>query len=78
MIDIETVYNVTHARILFIWFKFETIIKGLRVPYGMPDYLDNFEYLANEMINIRQKKGLPIPYINYIHPTSELYNEYNR
>jgi hypothetical protein len=78
MIDIETVYNITHSRILFIWFKFETIIKGLREgPWGIPDYLKNFEYLANEMIKIRTEKGLPIPYISYIHPTSELYKQYN-
>jgi hypothetical protein len=78
MIDLETVYNITHARILFVWFKFETITKSLRKgPWGMPDYLENLEYLANEMIKIRKKRGLPIPYTKYIHPTSELYQEYN-
>jgi hypothetical protein len=77
-IDLETVYNITHSRILFIWFKFETVIKGLREgPWGVPDYLDNFENLANMMIKMRIKKGLPIPYTSYIHPKSELYKEYN-
>ena len=79
MIDVDTVYNITHARILFVWFKFETIIKGLRNgPWGMPDYLANLEFLANEMIKIRRKKGLPIPYTTYIHTTSELNEQYNR
>ena len=38
----------------------------------MTDYLDSLEHLANKIIKIRQKKGLPIPYATYINSTSEL------
>jgi len=79
MIDLDMVYNVALTRILFMWFKFETIIKEFRKdPWNLPDYCQNFEYLAEEVLRIRREKGLPIPYINMIHPTSELYQEYNR
>jgi len=79
MIDLEMVYNVAHTRILFMWFKFETIIKEFRKdPWNLPDYCQNFEYLAEEVLRIRKEKGLPIPYINMIHPTSELNKEFNR
>ena len=79
MIDIEMVYNVAHTRILFMWFKFETIIKEFRKdPWNLPDYCQNFEYLAEEVLRIRIEKRLPIPYFNIIHPTSELNKEYNR
>ena len=79
MIDVDTVYKWACSRILFMWFKFDTVIKMLREPpWGLPDYLQNFEDLANEMIKIRKESGLPIPYTNFIHPTSELYEEYNR
>ena len=55
-----------------------TVLKELRKPpWGMPDYEENFEYLANEMIKIRKQRGLPIPYTIYIHPTSDLYQIYN-
>jgi len=32
VIDLDMVYNIAFSRILFIWFKFETIIKGFRNP----------------------------------------------
>jgi hypothetical protein len=60
-----------------MWFKFETIIKEFRKdPWNLPDYCQNFEFLAEEFLRMRREKGLPIPYINMIHPTSELYKEY--
>ena len=79
MIDLDMVYNVSFSRILFLWFKFETIIKEFRKsPWNMPDYCQNFEYLANKIIEVRREKGLPTPYVSEIHPTSTLYQEYNR
>ena len=44
----------------------------------MTDYLDSLEHLANKIIKIRQKKGLPIPYTTYINSTSELNKKYKR
>ena len=79
MIDLETVYNIAGRRILMLWFKFETIVKGFRDPkWGIPDYGENLEYLAEEMIRIRKEKGLPISFTYLIHLTSELNEEYNR
>jgi hypothetical protein len=76
MIDLDMVYKVAFSRILFMWFKFETIIDEFRKePYGMPDYCQNFEYLAEKVMEIRRKKGLPLPYISEIHPTSKRYKE---
>jgi hypothetical protein len=75
-VDLDTVYHVACRRILFLWFKLETIIKAFRDPsWGTPDYAENFEYLANEMIKIRKQKGLPIPYLVYLHPKSTLRQE---
>lgn len=79
MIDAETVYHVAGRRVLMLWFKLETVIKGFRHPqWGALDYCEHFEYLANEMIRIRQEKGLPIAYTYLIHPTSELQQKYNQ
>jgi len=73
MLDLETVYNIAGRRILMLWFKFETIVKGFRDPkWGTPDYGENFEFLAEEMIRIRKEKGLPISFSYLIHPTSDL------
>ena len=79
MIDVNTVYNVDGRRILMMWFKFETVIKGFRDPkWGTSDYGEHFEYLAEEMIRIRKEKGLPVAFSYLIHPTSELIKESNR
>jgi len=74
VVNVNTVYDMMGRRIVSIWMKYETVIKGLRKlevggPGPGPDYSENFEYLANEMIKIRQKKGLPLYEYN-IHPTS--------
>jgi hypothetical protein len=72
MVDVNTVYNMMGRRIVSIWMKYETVIKGLRKlvdPGPGPDYCENFEYLANEIIKIRLQKGLPL-YEYLMHPTS--------
>ena len=35
------------------------------------DYVENFEYLANEIIKIRRQRGLKLP-LTRLHPTSTL------
>jgi len=76
IVDVDTVYHIAGRRILFFCFKLETIIKAFRdQSWGTPDYAENFEYLANEMIKIRKEKGLPVSYTIYLHPTSELHQE---
>jgi len=78
MIDLESVFSLMGRRVLMFWIQFETIIKGLReMKFGPgPDYSQNFEYLANELIKIRKEKGLPL-YTEYLHPTSTLDKELN-
>ena len=78
MIDLDSVYSLMGRRAIMFWVKFETIIKGSRKVVGSsgPDYSENFEYLANELIKIRKKKGLPL-YTEILHPTSTLDNELN-
>jgi hypothetical protein len=77
MVDVNTVYRLMGRRIIMMWFKFETIIKGLRDRNDPgPDYAENFEYLANVMIKMRHEKGLPLP-VSRLHQTSELLEEYN-
>jgi len=77
-VDLETVYNVAGRRVMLLWFKLETIIKSFREPvWGMPEYAENCEYLAYEMIKMRRQKGLPIPYLVYLHPSSTLHQEFS-
>jgi len=78
VVDLNTVYRTRGGIIINVWFKFETIIKGLRIDEEKEigdEYMNDFEYLANEMIGIRKRKGLPLP-LNQLHPTSTLYEQY--
>jgi hypothetical protein len=75
VVDLETVYDITGRRIIMIWFQFESVIDGLRKgpDFGPgPDYCESFEYLAEEMIKIRNRRGQPLP-IYYLHPTTTRY-----
>ena len=77
VVDLETVYEISGRRIISYWMKFETVIKSLRSAVGFgpgPDYCDNLEFLANEMIKIRKRNGQPFP-LHDLHPTSALYKE---
>ena len=73
VVDVETVYRMLGRRIINIWFKVETIMKELRKELDPgPDYLEDFEYLALEMVRIRQEKGVPLP-VEYLKPNSKLH-----
>jgi hypothetical protein len=75
VVDLETLYDITGRRVIQYWFKFESVIDGLRKgpDFGPgPDYCESFEYLAEEMIKIRQRKGYPLP-VHYLHPTTIRY-----
>ena len=76
MVDLNTVYDMMGSRIVSIWIKYETVIKGLRaIERGPgPTYSENFEYLANEMIEIRKQRGLHL-FPQHQHPTSTLHQE---
>ena len=76
MIDIETVFRMMYQAIVMVWYKYETIIKGIREMENGPgpNYYENFEYIANNLIKMRKEKGLSLP-INWLHPTSTLHQE---
>jgi hypothetical protein len=73
MVDIETVFRMMYQAIVMIWYKYETIIKGIREMENGPGptYYENFEYVANELIKMRKNMGLALP-VNWLHPTSTL------
>ncbi len=78
IVDVNMVYRMLGLRIIMMWYKFEPIIKELRKmavgqgpDYGPgPDYLEHFEWLANEMVKMRKLKGYPLPYVQAPHPPS--------
>ena len=77
VIDLDTVYDIFSNRIISLWLKYETVIKGLRRTVGAgpgENYCENFEYLANEMIRIRKQRGTSFP-LQYLHKTSTLHKE---
>ena len=78
MVDIDIVYRMLGRRVIMMWFKFDTAIKYSRVsPMGPgAGYMEDMEWLSGEMIRIAKQKGHALPVRN-IHPTSELYQEYN-
>ena len=75
MVDVNTVFLLLSEPIVVIWYKFETVIKNLRLEAEVGEnYMSSFEYLANIMIKMRKERGLPLP-ISRLHPTSNLYRE---
>lgn len=74
-LDVDLVYQFYNMRCLLMWFKYETVIKYYRLGTLDRDYMENFEYLADRMIEIRQRKGLNLP-LSLLHPTSTLQGKY--
>jgi hypothetical protein len=73
-IDLEMIYPFYNIHILFLWFKYETVIKAMREGIMGSDYMDGLEFLAGEMIRMRKQRGLEIP-TALLHPTSTLRQE---
>ena len=74
VIDIDTVYRMLGRRIINIWFMIETTIEGVRKQLDPgPDYLEDFEYLALELVRMRKEKGISLP-VGYLKPNSKLHN----
>ena len=76
MIDAETVYSLLGMQSLLVWFKWETVIKKIREGTLGDDWMENFEYLANRMIKMRQERGKKLP-TELLHPTSTLQGKYS-
>ena len=74
LIDRETVYTLQGVPCLLNWFKWETVIKEIRKGTLGDDWMENFEYLADEMIKMRQERGKKLP-VELLHPTSKLHQE---
>jgi hypothetical protein len=76
MIDAETVYSLSGVQSLLVWFKWETVIKKVREGTLGDDWMENFEYLADKMIKMRQERGKKLP-TALLHPTSKLQGKYS-
>ncbi len=77
MLDENTVYRMIGVRVLMMWFSSEVLIENIRHQEGTgggADYMEGFEFLANRMIEVREKKGIPLP-IGWIHPTTSRYKD---
>lgn len=76
MVDWDIMYELMGLRSIMLWFKVETIVKGMREAVGFMasghDLAMNFEYLANEMIEMKKEKGVVLP-VYWLHPTSSLH-----
>jgi hypothetical protein len=65
LIDIETVYDLMGVqRPMFIWNKFESILKEQRKRYDDQDYNFWFEYLISELKKERVRRGYSEDIIN--------------
>jgi len=77
LIDLITVDEMLGSRIMMVWFKYESVIQGVRHLEGgwlSYKYLANFESLANEIIRLRKSKGERLP-LDWLHSTSTLHQK---
>ena len=79
MVDVLTVFQLMSSPIIAIWFKFETVLKAMRAMENGPgeNYMESFEFLADEMIRLRLEKVMSLP-LGFLHKTSTLHDKYNR
>ena len=59
LIDPDLVYDSQPGSIIFLWEKFLPVIEEYRVRMNAPHIYADPEYLYNEMIRIRAKRGHP-------------------
>jgi hypothetical protein len=75
LVDLDTVYSLFGLRCTMIWYKYETLLDGIRsmTTFGGGEKIyENLEYLANEIIKLNNKYDQPTP-IELIHPTTTRY-----
>jgi hypothetical protein len=61
-IDADTVYNqLGELTSIWLWTKFESVIKENRRRYNVPNNFEHFEFLYNEVMKIRDKRGVTVP-----------------
>jgi hypothetical protein len=59
VIDSETTFDMFGNGVIGHWTKFEPIIRGFRERDGRPETWKWFEYLADEMKKVRERRGMP-------------------
>ncbi len=57
-VDIESIFPL-RVFAMFQWYKFKDVIEEQRKRYYTPTYLENWEFLINEMIKYGEKIGDP-------------------
>ena len=61
MLDPELIYSSQWASIILLWEKFLPVVEAVRVRGNMPHAYEDPEFLYDEMIRLRDKKGhLPV------------------
>jgi hypothetical protein len=70
-VDADTVYNqLGEVTTIWLWKKFEYVTKETRRRYNVPNNLAHFEFLHDEMMKVREKRGVEVPvpdtFANYL------------
>jgi hypothetical protein len=61
-IDADTAYDqLGELTSIWIWKKFESVIKENRRRYNVPNNFQYFEFLYNEVMKVRDKRGVTAP-----------------
>ena len=61
LVDIETVYEMNPTGVTRYWEKMGPIAREFRERNDYPGYLEPVEYLAEEVVKLRERKGDPKP-----------------
>jgi hypothetical protein len=62
LINPELVYDSQYATIIAMWEKFLPVIEEMRINLKAPQMYEDPEYLYNEMVQMRAKRGHPDTY----------------
>ena len=70
-IDANTAYDLLgEVATIWMWNKFESVIKELRRRYNIPNSYEYFEFLYDELNKVREQRGVSVPvpetYAQYI------------
>ena len=61
-IDADTVYDLLgEVSTIWLWKKFESIITETRRRYNAPSTMEYFEFLYDEVMKVRDKRGVTVP-----------------
>jgi hypothetical protein len=61
-IDADTAYDLLgEVSTIWLWVKFESVIMEIRQKYNVPTALQYFEFLNDELMKVRESRGINIP-----------------